>query len=155
MKLKFFSILTVVFLLLQTVFASGQSLMDTAAQDAAALTLDAQSAILIDASSGRVLYEKNSDDQHYPASITKLMTVLLALEYGHLDETITFSHDAVFSIEPGSSHIAIDEGEEITMRQALYAIMLQSANEVSNGVAEHFFRFFGKNFFRSPWAAGG
>ena len=137
MKLKFFSILTVVFLLLQTVFASGQSLMDTAAQDAAALTLDAQSAILIDASSGTVLYEKNSDDQHYPASITKLMTVLLALEYGHLDETITFSHDAVFSIEPGSSHIAIDEGEEITMRQALYAIMLQSANEVSNGVAEH------------------
>ena len=58
MKLKFFSILTVVFLLLQTVFASGQSLMDTAAQDAAALTLDAQSAILIDASSGTVLYEK-------------------------------------------------------------------------------------------------
>lgn len=65
------------------------------------------------------------------------MTVLLALEYGNLDETMHFSQDAVFSIERGSSHIAIDFDEEITLRQGLYAIMLQSANEVSNGVAEH------------------
>ena len=137
MQLKKCSILCLLLILLQTIPVFGSNLMNTASDAASALTLDAQSAILIDASTGTVLYEKDSDAKHYPASITKLMTVLLALEYGNLDETIIFSHDAVFSIEPGSSHIAIDEGEQITMRQALYGIMLQSANEVSNGVAEH------------------
>ena len=137
MQLKKCSILCLLLILLQTIPVFGSNLMNTASDAASALTLDAQSAILIDASTGTVLYEKDSDAKHYPASITKLMTVLLALEYGNLDETITFSHDAVFSIEPGSSHIAIDEGEQITMRQALNGIMLQSANEVSNGVAEH------------------
>ncbi|HCT65584.1 MAG TPA: D-alanyl-D-alanine carboxypeptidase [Lachnospiraceae bacterium] len=106
-------------------------------QQADALHLDAQSAILIDATTGDVLYGKDIDKAQYPASITKLMTVLLALEHGDLDETIHFSKDAIFSIEPGSSNIAIDADEEITMRQGLYAILLQSANEVSNGVAEH------------------
>lgn len=137
MQLKKCTFLCLLLILLQTIPVFGANLMHTASDAANALTLDAQSAILIDATTGTVLYEKESDAKHYPASITKLMTVLLALEYGNLDETITFSHDAVFSIEPGSSHIAIDEGEQITMRQALYGIMLQSANEVSNGVAEH------------------
>lgn len=96
-----------------------------------------EAAVLMDAATGEVLYEKNSHEHLYPASITKLMTTLLAVENAEMDEVLTFSHDAVFSIEPGSSHIAIDEGEQITMEQALYAIYLQSANEVSNGVAEH------------------
>ncbi|MGL4790375.1 MAG: hypothetical protein ACRCW1_03105, partial [Anaerotignaceae bacterium] len=60
------------------------------------LELEAQGAILIDATTGDVLFDKNMNDTFYPASITKLMTVLLALEYGKLDETITFSRDAVF-----------------------------------------------------------
>lgn len=94
------------------------------------------SAILMDAASGEVLYEKNSHEVYYPASITKLMTALLGAENLEMDEVITFSHDAVFSIEPGSSHIAIDEGEQITVEEAYYGIFLQSANEVSNGVAE-------------------
>ncbi len=100
------------------------------------LDLEADSAILMDATTGEILYEKNIHKKQYPASITKLMTVLLALESNHMSDTITFSHDAVFGIEPGSSHIAIDVGEKITMEQALYAIMLRSANEVSLGVAE-------------------
>lgn len=106
-------------------------------QEAANIQLDADSAILIDAATGDILYEKNKDKKEYPASITKLMTVLLAFENCKMDEKLTFSHDAVFSIERGSSHIGIDVGEELTVEQALYAIMLQSANEVSNGVAEH------------------
>ncbi len=99
--------------------------------------VDADSAILMDLSSGLILYEKNSHREQYPASITKIMTTLLALENCSLGEIVTFSHDAVFGIEQGSSHIGIDVGEKLTMEQCLYAIMLASANEVSSGVAEH------------------
>lgn len=101
------------------------------------LTLTAESAILMDATTGKILYEKNSRTKQYPASITKLMTLLLALEHGSLEDEITFSHDAVFSIEPGSAHIAIQEGEILTLEQVLYGIMLRSANECANAAAEY------------------
>lgn len=101
------------------------------------LALTAESAILMDATTGKILYEKNSRTKQYPASITKLMTILLALEHGSLEDEITFSHDAVFSIEPGSAHIAIQEGEILTLEQVLYGIMLRSANECANAAAEY------------------
>ena len=59
------------------------------------------------------------------------------LEHGSLEDEITFSHDAVFSIEPGSAHIAIQEGEILTLEQVLYGIMLRSANECANAAAEY------------------
>lgn len=137
MKKKLSIFLIAVITLSNSLTAKALSIPQPAKEEAASITLEAQSAILMDAATGEILYEKNIHEKHYPASITKLMTVLLALEHGGFDQTITFSHDAVFSIERNSSHIAIDAGEEITMEQALYAIMLQSANEVSNGVGEH------------------
>lgn len=100
-------------------------------------SVNAESAILMDLSSGAVLYEKNAHKEQYPASITKIMTTLLAIENCSMGEIVTFSHDAVFGIEMGSSHIGIDEGERLTIEQSLYAIMLASANEVSWGVGEH------------------
>lgn len=100
-------------------------------------SVNADSAILMDLASGAVLYEKNAHKEQYPASITKIMTTLLAIENCSMGEIVTFSHDAVFGIEMGSSHIGIDEGEKLTMEQSLYAIMLASANEVSWGVGEH------------------
>ena len=99
-------------------------------------SVTAETAVLIDAASGEVLYDKNADQKMFPASITKLMTILLALEHGELTDKITFSHDAIYSIEPGSAHIAIQEGETLTLEQVLRAIILRSANEASNGVAE-------------------
>ena len=105
--------------------------------EAQALTLEAQAAILMDATTGEIIYSKNINDKHYPASITKLMTVLLCLENCEKDEIVTFSDNAVYSIEPGSSHIAIMPDEVLTVEQCLYGIMLQSANEVSNAIAEH------------------
>lgn len=101
------------------------------------LNLEAETAILIDAKTGTVLYEKEADKKEYPASITKLMTVLLVMEYGKFDETITFSEEAIFGIERNSSHIALDVGEQITIEEALYAMLLVSANEACLGVAEH------------------
>ncbi len=97
----------------------------------------AESAVVMEASTGAILYSKNIDQRMEPASITKIMTVLLALEHLDLNEEVTFSHNAVYSIEYDSSHIARDEGEILTVEECLYAILLESANECSNAVAEH------------------
>lgn len=99
--------------------------------------IGAEAAILIEANTGTILYAKNIDEELYPASTTKIMTCLLAIENCQLDETVTFSHEAVYSIERGSSNIGMDEGQAITMQQALQGILILSANEVANAVGEH------------------
>lgn len=97
----------------------------------------AQAAILMEANTGTILYEKNIHEKLYPASTTKMMTCLLAMENCSLDEMVTFSNEAVFGIEPGSSNAGIDVGEQISLEECLYIILLYSANEVTAGVAEH------------------
>ncbi len=99
--------------------------------------VSAESAILIEADTGTVLYAKNIHQKQYPASTTKILTTLIASERCSLDEVVSFSHDAVFDIDRGSNHIAIDEGEKLTMEDCLNAILIRSANEVSLAVAEH------------------
>ncbi len=100
--------------------------------------IEAESAIIMEINTGTVLYEKNSTNTHYPASITKILTTLLAIENSSLDETVVFSYDAVFGGNEGdSSHIARDWNEELTMEQVLYAVMLESANECAYAAAEH------------------
>ncbi len=99
--------------------------------------IGAQSAILLEANTGVILYAKNINEKLYPASTTKLMTCLLAVENCKMDEIVTFSHDAVFSIELGSSNIGIDERQAMSMEECLYGILVASANEVANAVAEH------------------
>ena len=95
------------------------------------------SAIVMEVNSGTILYDKNSDEVNYPASITKIMTAYLAVENCSLDETVTFSADAVFKNEGATSHIARDLDEQMTMEQTLYAVLLKSANECAYAVAEH------------------
>lgn len=105
--------------------------------NAETVEINAGSAILIDAETGNILYEKDAKTKYYPASITKVMTAILALEKGvALDTKIEYSRNAVFSIEPGSSHIAIDAGEVLTLDQALHALLMVSANDAANGIAE-------------------
>ncbi|MCR4956980.1 MAG: D-alanyl-D-alanine carboxypeptidase [Lachnospiraceae bacterium] len=94
-----------------------------------------KSAIVMEANSGAILYEKNVHDKHYPASITKIMTTLLALENCNLDETVTFSENAVYKTE--GTLIGRDVGEKMTLEQTLYAVMLGSANECAYATAEH------------------
>lgn len=99
--------------------------------------IGAESAILLEANTGVILYAKNIDEKMYPASTTKLMTCLIAAENSELNEMVTFSHNAVFSIETGSSNIGIDPGQAMPMEECLYGILTASANEVANAVAEH------------------
>lgn len=100
------------------------------------LNLDSESVVLLDAVSGTVLYQKNAFDKQYPASITKIMTVYLALTKGSLDQTLVASKTAIDNIDRSSSHIWLDYNEEIRLEDAVYATFLQSANDTANVLAE-------------------
>lgn len=99
--------------------------------------VSAESAVVMDVQSGVILYEKNMDKQQYPASITKIMTALVAIENSSLSETVTYSKEAVTNLEINASNIEIVPGEKLSMEDSLYGILMMSANEACNGVAEH------------------
>gem|GEM_PF-1113691 len=91
---------------------------------------------VLDAKTGQVLYYKNPGDRHYPASITKIMTALLLIENSKLDDKITFSEDCWAGIDRWSDmNVAMQDGEVLTVEQALYCMLLVSANEVCNQAA--------------------
>ena len=98
--------------------------------------IGAEGAILMEADSGTILYAKNIHEHLYPASITKVLTGLLAYEKLKMNDKVDFSETAVYSIEFGSSSIGIDPGEQLTVEQSLYALFVASANEVAAGLAE-------------------
>lgn len=100
-------------------------------------SVSAESAVVMDVQSGTILYEKNMDKKEYPASITKIMTALVALENSSLSETVTYSKEAVTNLELNASNIEIQVGEKLSMENSLYGILMMSANEACNGVAEH------------------
>ncbi len=94
-------------------------------------------AIVMDVATGQVLYEKNAHDTKYPASITKILTTLIALEHNlNFDETITMSENAIWGIERDSTNIGLDVGEKVTVKDVVYATMVESANECAYTLAE-------------------
>ena len=99
--------------------------------------IQSEGAILMDASTGTLLYSKNGETRYYPASITKLMTALLVAEKCNLSEIVTFSKAATTNLESGAVTLGLTEGDKLTVEQSLYGLMLKSANEVANGLAEH------------------
>lgn len=123
--------------------SSTNSSADTAAEESASPRawpeppeVSAEGAILIDADTGAILYQKNMNEHLYPASITKMMTVLLAAERLDPSDTVTMSEEAVHSVPADGSNIGLDVGETITVEQALYGIMVGSANEAAAAIAE-------------------
>ena len=101
------------------------------------VSVEAEGAVLMDARSGAVIYGKNLHAVYYPASITKILTALIVIEHCNLDDVVTFSHDAIYNVEQGSSSAGMDVGDKMTVRDCLYAMLLKSANEVANALAEH------------------
>lgn len=99
--------------------------------------IGAQSAILMEANTGAILYSKNIHEQLYPASTTKLLTCLIAAEKATMTDKVTYSSDAVFSVKRDESNMGMDAGEVITVEQTLYGILVGSANEAANAIAEH------------------
>lgn len=92
--------------------------------------------IVMDADTGAILYAKNIDGKAYPASITKVLTLLIALENGNLEDKVTFSTESVHCVPYGYAHIGMKAGEEITLEDALYGMMLASANEVAYAIGD-------------------
>ncbi len=113
------------------------ALLFSFAASAQAPALISESAVLIDADTGQVLYDKQMHKQQFPASITKIATVIVGLEHASLSDKIVMSEEAVFSVSRDSSHIALTVDEEISFENAAYAALLMSANDACNGIAEH------------------
>lgn len=120
--------LTILIPCLQGVNATPNSSLDN--------QLNCPAVVVMDRDSKRVLYEKNGDEKRYPASLTKVMTMLLAIENDNLNEPVTVSKEAALSIEYGSSHISLMPEETITRLDALMATNLASANDAANVLAQ-------------------
>jgi D-alanyl-D-alanine carboxypeptidase (penicillin-binding protein 5/6) len=95
-----------------------------------------ETAVLMDSKTGTVLAEKDSNKKMYPASLTKIMTAILALEKGSLTDVITVDNDTPYEID--GSHIALEPGEILTLKDLLYALMLPSANDAASTIAKHY-----------------
>ena len=93
--------------------------------------------ILMDADTGTVLFDKGGDQQRYPASITKIMTLLVAVENSSMDEQVTFTETGVRNVAADSSNINSKVGEVMTMQDCLHALMIISANDAAAQIAEH------------------
>ena len=96
--------------------------------------LYAQSAVLMDAESGRVLFGKNEEDQKAMASTTKIMTCILALEKGDLDDVVTFSE---YAASQPKVHLGASKGKQFYLKDLLYSLMLESHNDSAVAIAEH------------------
>ena len=93
-----------------------------------------ESACVMDMETGAVLYDKKMDTKQFPASITKVMTAYVTLKYGDMNSNVKFYHEDVAFLEGGDASIGMEPGEVITMKEAMYAMLLHSANEVSHAI---------------------
>ncbi|HAF60579.1 MAG TPA: D-alanyl-D-alanine carboxypeptidase [Clostridiales bacterium UBA9856] len=123
---KFLSIILTLFVLFGSI--------DFVCANTRELDLIGKSAILIDATTGEILYEKNIHDKHYPASTTKIMTAILTLENLDLSEKLVIDEEASFT---GGSRIYLLEGEDVTAEEVMYGMMLESANDAAVAFAKN------------------
>lgn len=99
--------------------------------------ITAPNLLLAETTTGKILYERNSDKRIYPASLTKLMTAILVVENCELDEIVTVSDKAVNSVPSGYVNANLQVGEELTVEDLLYVMLIPSANDAANALAEH------------------
>lgn len=130
-----FSLFLIGTLLLSLLAAPMQALAST--EWPSDISIDSDAGIVMDANTGVVLYGKNIHETYSPASITKVLTSLIVLEHCSLDETVTFSESAVYNVESNSSSAGYDTGDTASVKDCLYALLLKSANEAANALAEH------------------
>ncbi len=100
-------------------------------------SIESEAALLIDNKTGKILYEKNASKKMYPASTTKIMTAILTLENCNLNDIITASYNAVQSVPEGYANAEIQIGEQLSVKQLLQLLLVHSANDSANVLAEH------------------
>ena len=101
------------------------------------LNVDAKASLIIEENSGKVIHEDNSNVQNYPASVTKILTAILTLENCELTDTVTVSKTAISNIPSGYVIAPLFVGEQMSVEDLLYALMLKSANDAAYVLAEH------------------
>lgn len=101
------------------------------------ISISAPSAILMDYTSGKILYEKDAYKRMYPASTTKLMTAILTLENCELTDVATVSYNSIMSVPSGYTHAKLQVDEQLTIEQLLHILLIPSANDAANVLAEH------------------
>lgn len=129
-KIVFFLILIVVLFLPLKIFAKEINIEEIP-------EITAPNVMLLQKDTGKILYEKNIDEKIYPASVTKLMTAILVMENCELDEIVTVSENAVKSVPTGYVNANLQVGEQLAVEDLMYAMLLPSANDAANALAEH------------------
>ena len=133
MKIKRIVKIIIVFFILNFILICNHSF----AYDNVNLEIYSEAAILIESTTGKVLYSKNAEQTMYPASTTKILTAILALEHLSLNQKLTASYEAVMSIPSGYSNAAIQVGESLTVKELLEVFLVHSANEAGYILAEN------------------
>jgi len=132
-KVKYILFLMLTFFILSTLVTTSFAADTTDVS----ISVGSPACILMDSSTGKILYEKNSSQVRYPASTTKIMTAILVLENCNLTDVATVSHNAIHSIPPDYVMANIKEGEELTVEQLLNVLLIPSANDAAVVLAEH------------------
>ena len=101
------------------------------------LSISSNSAILIDNNTNKILYSKNENKKMYPASTTKILTAIITLENSNLNDVVTASYDSIMSIPEGYSTANIEIGEQLNVEQLLQLLLVHSANDAANILAEY------------------
>lgn len=101
------------------------------------LKIYSEAALLIDAKTGKVLYDKNADERKYPASTTKILTAILTIENCNLDDVVTVDYDSIMQVPAGYTVAALQVGEQLTVKQLLQVMLIHSANDAANVLAKH------------------
>ncbi len=138
-KLKYFLLIFILLFTLCPIYsmAESNSSIDTTNTSTDVLTTNSPACILIEAKTGKVLYQKNAYESKYPASTTKMMTAILTLENCELTDTATVNSSALLAVPYSYVTCGIKEGEVLTIEQLLNVLLIPSANDAANVLAEH------------------
>ncbi len=131
----FFIYVYIISVICNCIYATEENIQNE--QNSGEMVIYSESAILMESKTGKVLYEKNMNERKYPASTTKILTAIIALEKCELNETAVASANAVNEIKSGYTKANIQVGETFTIEQLLNVMMVQSANEAATIIAEH------------------
>lgn len=134
--MKFFKKILILFFI-NLLLLSNTIYVFCATNDSNEPNLISRAAILIDNKSDKILYSKNMNEKMFPASTTKIVTAIIVLEHCSLNETVTASYDAISSIPNGYVTANIDGGEELTVEELLELLLVHSANDAANVLAEY------------------
>ncbi len=137
---KIVSLLILIILILVPVFSfatENASVQNAIELEKSSLNIYANNAILIEENTGDILYEKNAYEKLYPASTTKILTAILVLENCYLNEIVTVSQSALDAVPSGYTRAKLQANEQFSVQELLYIMLIPSANDAANVLAEH------------------